>query len=93
MNWKCLDFQLQEIEILCLFEWVVLFGVFGLDLFFKGVSGWIRCWVFCYGEFDQWYWMLLMLVDRVDVVEGIVFDVWKGYLFYGFVECGGRVVW
>ena len=52
--------------------------VFGTTCPPRGLSGKIRDFAYQYSEGRQKHWLLLMLADRVDVVEGLIEDVSHG---------------
>jgi hypothetical protein len=70
MTWRRPPLQSAEIEILTSIEHNRLPAVLGTSIPPSGLSGVIRRAAFKYSE-SQWaHWLLLMLADRINVVEG-----------------------
>jgi hypothetical protein len=67
--------------------------VFGTAQPPTGVSGRIRHWAYKHSENDLRHWLLLLLADRVNVVEGIGQDLRRGHMPNLFAEMGGRAAW
>lgn len=66
--------QAQTVEILHSIERPGLTPVYGTSCPPKGLSGRIRRRAFRRSENDVRHWMLLLLADRVDVVESMLHD-------------------
>lgn len=64
--------------------------VFGTTLPPRGASGLMRRLAFRFSESDLRHWLLLLLADRVDVVEGLASDLAHGRLPNLYREMGGR---
>ena len=78
LTWTRPPLQARTVEVLTSIEHNRLPAVFGTTLPPKGVSGALRRVAFRFSE-SQWaHWLLLMLADRVNVVEGVVEDVRGG---------------
>ena len=67
--------------------------VFGSSAPPRGLSGAMRSAAYKMTENDIRHWLLLMLADRVDVVEGIGDDLLHGHLPNVFGEMGIRAEW
>jgi hypothetical protein len=64
--------------------------VFGTSTPPSGLSGKIRDVAYKLSENDIRHWLLLMMADRVNMVEGIVHDLSRGHIPNVFAEMGGR---
>jgi hypothetical protein len=64
--------------------------VFGTSTPPVGISGKIRDVAYTYSENDIRHWMLLLLADRVNVVQGLGEDLMSGRIPNIFAEMGGR---
>ena len=64
--------------------------VFGTTAPLRGMSGGIRRWAFRYSENDLRHWLMLLVADRIDVVEGLFADIGKGHLPNLPAEMGWR---
>jgi hypothetical protein len=53
--------------------------VFGESVPPRGLSGLLRDYAYQYGEGTTRHWMVLLLADRVDVVESMVIDALRGH--------------
>lgn len=62
--------------------------VYGTAVPPEGRSGQLRKWAFRYTESDLRHWMILLLADRVNVVEGIMADFRQGHIPNFFEEMG-----
>lgn len=62
--------------------------VFGTSSPPSGFSGWIRRMAYKLSENDIRHWLLLLLADRVNVVEGITQDLSRGRVPNVFAEMG-----
>lgn len=62
--------------------------VFGTTLPPSGLSGLLREQAYKYGEAKIHRWLLLLLADRINVVEGLVEDLSKGHIPNVFDEMG-----
>lgn len=58
-----------------------------------GLSGLVRRWAFRYGESSYGHWLLLLLADRVNAVEGIVDDLRHGRVPNTCAEKGIKAQW
>lgn len=76
-HWDVPEAQAQTVEILCSNERPGLTPVFGTAVPPSGLSGKIRRAAFRHSEGRLRHWMMLMLADRVNVVEGMFEDAGK----------------
>lgn len=78
MAWRRPPLQTPEVEILRSIEHNRLPAVVGTSTPPSGLSGAVRRGAFKYSE-SQWaHWLLLMLADRINVVEGLLDDLGRG---------------
>jgi hypothetical protein len=63
--------------------------VFGTSAPPSGISGRVRSVAYGYSENDLRHWLLLLLADRVNVVEGVVSDLAHGHVPNLYREMGG----
>jgi hypothetical protein len=88
MTWSRPPQQQPSVEILRSIEHNRLPAVLGTSTPPSGVSGAIRRAAFRYSE-SQWaHWLLLLLADRINVVEGVVQDLSRGRVPNPFAEMG-----
>jgi hypothetical protein len=64
--------------------------IFGTSTPPRGLSGKIRDFAYKLSENDIRHWLLLLLADRINVVEGIGQDLRRGHVPNIFAEMGGR---
>jgi hypothetical protein len=67
--------------------------VFGTSTPPSGLSGQIRRWAFQHSENSYWHWLPLIVADRVNVVEGIIDDLKRGYVPNLIAERGWAAEW
>ncbi|MFC0677347.1 hypothetical protein ACFFGH_05705 [Lysobacter korlensis] len=77
VHWDEPEQQPQYIEVLHSIERPSITPVFGTSVPPSGLSGVIRRLAFQRSENDVRHWMMLLMADRVNVVEGIVDDMRK----------------
>ena len=88
MVWSRPPLQAPDVEILRSIEHNRLPAVLGTSTPPSGVSGAVRRAAFRYSE-SQWaHWLLLMLADRINTVEGLVTDLAHGRLPNPYAEMG-----
>lgn len=85
--------QEADVEILHSNERPNLSAVFGNQNPPTAVSGAIRRYAFKYSEESLRHWMLLVLADRVNVLEGVVMDFAKGKIPNVIKERGLQSEW
>lgn len=82
--------QAQTVEILQSIERPSMTPLFGTPQPPSGASGMLRRVAFRYSESDLRHWMLLLLADRVNMVEGLGCDLARGHVPNLFAEMGGK---
>lgn len=85
--------QQAHVRILHARERAGLTPVFGSAVPPSGLSGALRVRAFRHGEADWRHWALLMLADRVQVVEGVFDDVSRGRIPNVGAEMGWGSAW
>jgi hypothetical protein len=93
LNYERAPQQEVDIEVLQSIERPTITRVFGNSTPPKGVSGAIRRYAFKYSESNALHWMVLLMADRVNVVEGIISDLRRGILPNLWIEKGWRAEW
>ena len=68
-------------------------AVFGTSTPPSGLSGMIRRYAFRYSEGSWNHWLPLLLADRINVYEGILQDLGRGYIPNIFAERGWAGEW
>jgi hypothetical protein len=82
--------QAQDSRVFHSIERPGLTPVFGTTVPPSGVSGAMRRVAFRYSENDLRHWLLLLLADRVNMVEGLASDLAHGHVPNIYREMGGR---
>lgn len=82
--------QVQTVEILQSIERPSITPIFGTPLPPSGMSGMLRRAAFKYSESDLRHWLMLLLADRVNMVEGLGADLMRGHVPNVFAEMGGK---
>lgn len=82
--------QPQTVEVLMSTEHAAMPPVFGTVVPPSGLSGSIRRAAFHLSENDIRHWLMLLLADRVNVVEGIMEDLIHGHVPNIFAEMGWK---
>lgn len=90
LNWERPVRQIQTVEVLHSNERPDLTAVFGSSTPPSGWSGALRRYAFKYSESSYGHWLPLLLADRVNVIEGIVDDLKRGYIPNIFAERGWK---
>ncbi|WP_035333100.1 hypothetical protein [Dyadobacter crusticola] len=90
MIWERPPQQPELVEVLHSNERPGLTAVFGTPNPPKGLSGKIRRYAFTFSESMIRHWLLLLLADRVNMIEGIHEDINKGHFPDVFSELGGK---
>lgn len=85
--------QLPQVEVLHSLERPGLTPVFGSTVPPSGLSGRTRRYAFGFSENDLRHWLLLLLADRIHVVEGLAQDLAQGHVPKLFAEMGWRAEW
>ena len=81
--------QQSDIEILVSPERPTLTPVYGTSVPPRGLSGWIRRRAFHHSENNLRHWLMLLMADRVNVVEGVFTDVRKSPRVHSFALLAG----
>lgn len=68
-------------------------AVFGTAVPPSGLSGVLRRLAFRYSEDRARHWFILILADRINMVEGIFDDLRRGYIPNFFAERGWKAEW
>lgn len=93
MNWTRPSQQEETVEVLQSVEHNRRPAVFGTSTPPSGISGAIRRQAFGYSE-SQWaHWLLLILADRVNMVEGVLDDLGHGRVPNLVEEMGLAAEW
>lgn len=85
--------QPENVEVLVSCERSGITPVFGTVQPPQGVSGALRRFAFKWSESDMRHWLLLLLADRVNVVEGIGDDLASGKVPNVLGEMGIKAEW
>lgn len=85
--------QARHVEVLVSPERPHMTPLFGSPQPPKGLSGMLRRAAFKTTENDIRHWLLLLLADRVNVVEGIGEDLARGHVPNVFAEMGIKAEW
>jgi hypothetical protein len=85
--------QAETVEVLVSTERPGITPIFGTRQPPSGVSGMIRRAAFKTTENDLRHWLLLLLADRVNVVEGLVDDLAHGHVPNMLGEMGIKAEW
>jgi hypothetical protein len=93
VHWDSPEQQQSDVEILHSSERPGITPLFGTPQPPSGLSGSLRRWAFTHSENDLRHWLLLLLADRVNVVEGLGSDLMKGRVPNVFAEMGGKAAW
>lgn len=92
-NWQRPTQQLSGEEVLHSIERPNVTAVYGTSVPPAGLSGMVRRCAFRYGEGSYAHWLLLLLADRVNSIEGIADDLWHGRLPNTCAEKGVKAQW
>lgn len=88
LNWIRPPVQEPSVEILQSVEHLRQPAVVGLSTPPSGLSGSLRRVAFRFSESQWGHWLLLMLADRINSVEGVIVDVRRGRPPNPLVEMG-----
>jgi len=92
-TWERPAQQQVNIEVLKSVERPNVTAVFGTSMPPSGLSGMIRRYAFKYSESDMRRWVPLVMADRINVFEGIIEDISRGYVPNIFMERGWNAEW
>jgi hypothetical protein len=93
LGWERPPLQPGSVELLRSIERPNNSATFGTSVPPSGVSGAIRRFAFRYSESTYLHWLPLLIADRVNVVEGIIDDLRKGYVPNPLAERGWKAEW
>ena len=93
INYERADQQPINVEILMSNERPAVSRVFGSSVPPSGLSGLIRRYAFKHSEDRIRHWIPLILADRVNMFEGIIEDIGRGYFPNIPNERGWKVEW
>jgi len=86
--------QRPDVEVLVSTEHIHgLTPVFGTTVPPRGLSGWLRRQAYKLSENDVRHFLMLMLADRVDMVEGLGEDLARGHVPNVLAEMGIKSEW
>jgi len=88
LTWDRPPLQTPDVEVLQSVEHERLPAAVGTSTPPKGLSGAVRRRAFAFSESQWGHWLLLMLADRINSVEGVVQDFGRGRLPNPLVEMG-----
>lgn len=88
MNWRRPPQQGESVEVLQSIEHVRRPAVFGTSTPPSGLSGVIRRQAFVFSESQWMHWLLLILADRINTVEGVLDDLGRGHIPNLYKEMG-----
>lgn len=94
VHWTQPAQQPQTVEVLCSTERdSTLTPIFGSTLPPQGASGGLRRAAFRFSENDLRHWLILLLADRTDMVEGVIDDLRRGHVPNVLAEMGLGAAW
>lgn len=93
LNWQRPTLQQPQVEILHSIERPGPSAVVGTTLPPRGLSGMLRRQAFKHSESTYKHWLMLLMADRVNVVEGLIQDLRRGYIPNIFEERGFKADW
>jgi hypothetical protein len=93
IHWERPPLQPVHVEILHSNERPSPSAVFGTVAPPSGLSGAIRRIAFRFSESEYGHWLNLLLADRVNMVEGLVDDLKRGYIPNILAEKGMKAEW
>jgi hypothetical protein len=93
LNWERPTLQEKTVELLQSTEHMRTPAVFGTPNPPSGLSGAIRRQAFKYSENMLRHWLLLLMADRIDAIEGLLSDVSKAHVPRLVKERGFDAMW
>ena len=88
-----LDGQVSKVEVFHSTERPGLTPVFGSTCPPRGISGVLRRYAYKLGEGKVQHWLLLLMADRIDVLEGLGADLMRGHFPNLYKEAGYAASW
>jgi hypothetical protein len=80
VHWTQAEQQPESVEILTSTERPGITPVFGTTVPPSGLSGVLRRYAFGFSENDVRRWMILLMADRINMVEGLLQDLARGHV-------------
>jgi hypothetical protein len=93
LNYQRPPLQPVRTEVLRSIERPGMTAVFGTTLPPSGLSGVLRRFAFRYSEGTFTHWLTLLLADRINVFEGLLDDLRRGYFPNVLAERGYKAIW
>lgn len=93
LHWSEVEQQPPSVPVLVSIEHKGITPVFGTTVPPAGVSGALRRAAFRHSESDLRHWLLLLLADRVQVLEGVLADLASGRVPNVPAEMGWHAEW
>lgn len=93
LHWHDVEDQPLKMKVYHSVERPGITPVFGTSTPPSGISGRLRDVAYGFSENDVRHWMLLLLADRINVVEGIGQDLMSGRIPNVFAEMGIKAEW
>ena len=93
VHWQQLSAQEVRVKVFHSTERPGMTPVFGTTVPPTGLSGKMRELAFRYSENDIRHWLILLAADRVNVGEGLLWDLAHGHVPNLFAEMGGAAEW
>lgn len=93
LNYNIPSKQHGQVEVLKSNERPNVSAVYGTSVPPSGLSGAIRRYAFKFSESSYGHWLPLLLADRINVWEGIITDLRRGYIPNILGELGIRAEW
>jgi hypothetical protein len=93
MAWPRPTLQPPTVEVLHSTERPGLSAVYGTSVPPSGLSGVLRRWAFKKSEGKWGHWLILLAADRINVIEGLLLDLFRLRLPNLYVERGFRSEW
>lgn len=91
-NWVRPSLQPLNVELLMSTERPMASAVFGSKHPPKALSGALRRYAFKFSENMIRHWLLLLMADRIDVIEGIFSDIFHGRMLRLAKERGWKAI-
>lgn len=92
-HWSRPEQQIPTVKVFRSIEKPAMTPVFGTSAPPAGLSGMLRGFAFKYSESNIKHWLVLMLADRINVVEGLFEDLSRGHIPNIFAEMGWKAEW
>ncbi len=93
VHWTEIEPQEQRVRIFRSMERPHITRIFGSTVPPRGLSGKIRKKAYALPEAHISHWLLLLMADRVDMVEGVIEDLKSGHIPNIYKEMGLKAEW